>query len=534
MHIPFSNNALYLLLSVCGIIACIAADPTATIASGVLIGTTLTPSNAPDATMNAYLGVPYAKSPPERFSPPERPEAWSDPRNAKEVSAACPQDKPQSNTTLEEYLTLKAASSVQQSEDCLYLNVYAPQDASPSKLKEVMFWVHGGNLVGGSASESVYNGASLAVNADIVLVTINYRLNFFGFSNAPGNAGEQNSGFLDQRLALEWVRENINAFGGDPNKVTIFGESAGGYSVKYLLAKPPPGPPFRAAIIESQETLLPGNASMNYQNVSDHFGCSDIDCLRQVPWREIQGYVANASLYFKPVTDNVTYVADIRDSARTGEFANVPLLIGTNKDELSGVVWLLKERANVAGMQLPVDLALKYVLTQMLHLSDTITNIFINSLKALVNNNLTWESFSRMVTDTAFTCTTGGIANYTADHGRKVWRYRYSYNWDDSNTFPGQGAVHTAELPLVFGYYTEDQATDQVVALSRYMQDTWSKFVKDPYNGPGWDMVGTNQSAELADIGYGNSTGMQPIPFWQIDSFCGTLIKYAELIGVAW
>lgn len=114
-----------------------------------------------------------------------------------------------------------------------------------------MFWLFPGNLQFGTASLPIYDGGSLAVSQDVVVVTANYRTNIFGFSNSPEVPfGSQNAGFLDQRLALRWVRENIARFGGDPSRVTVFGESAGGESVKQLLANPPSPLPFSAAIMQ--------------------------------------------------------------------------------------------------------------------------------------------------------------------------------------------------------------------------------------------------------------------------------------------
>lgn len=117
------------------------------------------------------------------------------------------------------------------SQDCLYLNVFAPSTPAPKGGRAVLYWIYGGALEFGYAGLPAYDGSSFAANQDVIVVTVNYRTNVFGFSNSPEIPnGEQNSGFLDQRKGLQWVQGNIERFGGDPGKVTIFGESAGGYS----------------------------------------------------------------------------------------------------------------------------------------------------------------------------------------------------------------------------------------------------------------------------------------------------------------
>ncbi|GFF22126.1 alpha/beta-hydrolase [Aspergillus udagawae] len=508
------------------------ANPTVTISSGVVIGTTVTPVNQPSATavVNAFLGIPFAKSPPQRFSPPEAPEPWSTPLQAQSLAPSCPQQNISVNgLSLERQLALPVAGDIQQSEDCLYLNVYAPQNSSSSNLTEVLFWIHGGDLIGGSASQSLYTASPLPINENIVLVIPNYRLSMFGFSNSPEiPSGQQNSGFLDQRLALNWTQNNIKQFGGDPSKVTVFSESAGGWSAKQLLAIPPSPLPFQAAIIESEALELPGNGTANYQNVSQHFNCTDISCLRNVSMSSIQDYVSKNNLFFKPVADNATSVSDIRNSINNGTFANVSMIIGTNKNELSQLVFLIS-----GGGTFNVNQTLDNICAAI-HIQKPLCNLFIGQLQKLVGGNLTWPDISRIVTDTVFTCPTGAIANYTSGHGLKVWRYRYSASLNDTGTFPGEGAVHASEVPIVFGTYPTENATDQEVALSKYMQHAWASFAKNPDGGPGWPQIGTNGGLELADIGSGNSSGENNVTFWEADSYCGTLLGYAEQLGFAW
>jgi carboxylesterase 2 len=138
---------------------------------------------------------------------------------------------------------------------------------------------------------------------------------------------------LDQRFALQWTRTNIAKFGGDPDKITIFGESAGGESVKQLLANPPSPLPFRGAIMESQNTLLIGDGKANYNKVLSHFGCTSLDCIRSVSGTDIQAYVNSEGLQFPPVDGDGTYTSNILLNIVSGKFADVPIMMGTNKDE---------------------------------------------------------------------------------------------------------------------------------------------------------------------------------------------------------
>lgn len=220
---------------------------------------------------------------------------------------------------------------------------YVPPNTDSGSKRAVMFYIYGGNLESGGNSLQIYNGSSLAVYHDVVVVVPNYRTNFFGFANSPDIAfGQQNSGFLDQRFALQWVQNNIAAFGGDPTKVTIFGQSAGGYAVKQLVMNPPDPLSFRAAIMESS-AHLPGNGPAAWKNVSTHFGCNpppdgdtQTTCLRKVKGIDLINYITQYEVHTDPVYGDGTYTAS-QNLAKLNnkDFADVPLMIGTNHDELT-------------------------------------------------------------------------------------------------------------------------------------------------------------------------------------------------------
>jgi para-nitrobenzyl esterase len=230
------------------------ADPTATVAQGVLAGTT-------DNGVTAFFGVPFAAPPlgELRWAPPRAPASWgSQPRSAKSFGAACTQTlrSAGSGQWTTEYMSPEAPGV---SEDCLFLNVWTPAtltDASrPQPTLPVLVWIYGGGFNEGSGAVAVYNGVNLAKKG-IVVVNLNYRVGSLGFMAHPDLSKEQgggsgNYGIQDQIAALQWVRDNIKAFGGDATKVTIAGQSAGAMSVQALLVSPLAKGLFRSAIIQS-------------------------------------------------------------------------------------------------------------------------------------------------------------------------------------------------------------------------------------------------------------------------------------------
>src|SRR6185436_12859543 len=206
---------------------------------------------ATNGTLNVFKGIPYALPPIGglRWRPPVAMSPWTDVRDATRFGAACMQPKPRPS--------IYSADLAAVSEDCLFLNVWTTPGA---RNRPVFFWIHGGGLTSGSSSESMYDGAKLAARG-VVVVSINYRLGALGYLAHPQLSAESehgvsgNYGLLDQIEALRWVQRNIAEFGGDPNRVTIFGESAGGGSVFSLLVSPLAKGLFHRAIAQSGPAL---------------------------------------------------------------------------------------------------------------------------------------------------------------------------------------------------------------------------------------------------------------------------------------
>lgn len=319
----------------------------AKIAAGAYLPTTVSTPYGPVAgvggsVVNQYLGIPYAAPPvgPLRWRPPQPPAVWTEPLNATWWAPGCIQ----SETTWTFYTG--------QNESCLYLNIYAPANATAGSNLPVMFFMHGGSWEFGSGSFLLYDGENVVnLVRDVIVVTINYRLNVFGFlagdalraESSDGSVG--NYGFQDQRAALSFVIDVIGAFGGDPNQITMYGESAGGGSTSDHLVAPRSAGMFQRAIIESGAwadwSAQPYNISATrLPQVAAAAGCAaandTLACLRATDANAVYSAskgVTSAFLTWSPVIDGVELPDDPRALLAAGKVQPVPIILGFNANE---------------------------------------------------------------------------------------------------------------------------------------------------------------------------------------------------------
>jgi para-nitrobenzyl esterase len=302
-----------------------------------------------DGRIRIFKTVPYAAPPVGvlRWQAPRPPMPWAGVRDATRFGPRCLQGRIFDDIVFDEL-----------SEDCLTLNLWTPAKAAGDRLP-VMVWIHGGGFQAGAGAEPRHDGEAFA-RQGIVLVSINYRLGVFGFLAHPeltresGRDASGNYGLLDQVAALEWVRDNIAAFGGDPANVTIFGESAGSLSVSALMASPVARGLFQKAIGQSGAYFsgpagpLPLRPLAASEQQGAAFGASlaaeSLSALRALPGEQVLQAALKAQPWFAPAIDGYVLLEDVALTFAKGQQAPVPLLAGWNADEIRAGVVLAREQ----------------------------------------------------------------------------------------------------------------------------------------------------------------------------------------------
>jgi len=462
-----------------------------------------------DGGVWTYLGIPYAEPPVGelRWKEPQPVASWEDVLACDDFGPACPQPA-WPYEVLSEEMDVGATS-----EDCLYLNVWTPAE-SPDESLPVMVWIHGGAFVTGAGSLPVYNGRNLAEQG-VVVVNFNYRLGPFGFLALPELSQESpngvsgNYGMLDQIAALKWVQENIDVFGGDPDNVTIFGESAGGASVCDLMASPLAGGLFAGAIVESGGFMdfgMPSDeggtlkdAEVIGNKIARDLGTSTADdvlaAMREVTPEallEAASEQTNAlgMMNMGPVVDG-WFLTDAPSAVfAAGEQQDVPLLIGTNANE--GAYFTPDSLT-----QQQYEVVLNFIYGEY---ADEVYALFPADTPEQVK-----PAFSALLTQMGFAAGSKYAAACMANVGAPVYLYKFTMTNSDPELQP-LGAFHGIEIAFVFGNTDQSRQvtpTAEDIALSQAMMAYWTNFAAtgDP-NGEGvpeWPAftIETDQYQEL-------------------------------------
>jgi para-nitrobenzyl esterase len=432
-------------------------------------------------TACAWKGIPFASSGPAyRFRRPGPAPSFTGVRAATKFGAAC----------LSPVFNFLAPGGVD--EDCLNLNIWRDdaRAASASKPKPVMVFLYGGAFILGSGSWMVYDGASLAKN-DVIVVTINYRLGPLGFFGSPAQRAQDpagaagNWGIWDQIAALEWVRGNIQNFGGDPKNVTVFGESAGGFSVCTLLASPAAAGLFQSAIMESGGCLVHSleqqfEGSKALVARTPCAGAKDeMECLRHLDADDLnlwQRMWSGAG----PTVDGVLLKEQPLEALRNGHGQPVPLLIGSNRDELRPLTLIPTIAWNVDQ---PRE-------SYWQNVAATRGDAEARTLRALYparKGATTRELWVDMADDIFFRCTVAW-ASEAQSKVAPVFAYEFDIGERDTWSAKQMGAYHSIEIPYLFGFLgwprvmnamnggfgTEERSAD----YSRRLQSYWASFAR--------------------------------------------------------
>lgn len=460
-------------------------DPYIEIETGIIKGQAIVDSSGNETGTYAFKGIPYAKPPVGRlrWQPPQAAEAWNGVRETTQFGPSCIQPK-------NDMVVVPGAKS----EDCLTLNVWTASKRGDNR--PVMVWIHGGGFSIGGSSQAVHNGQSFA-ESGAVLVNINYRLGPFGFMAHPALSAETqtnisgNYGIMDQVAALRWVQRNIAAFGGNPENVTIFGESAGGISVAALLVTPLAEGLFHRAIMESGSmeitTALRSNNSGSPSGetlgvkiatklgIADPADSSEVTAaaLRARSAEDVLAAAApRVGLFGKgnklfPVIDGHVFPHTFEDTVTLGEHNNVPIILGLNADEGT---FYLEQIYN----QFPIETQSQYEYFVRLLFEDDapqVLDMFPGSSASDFKS-----AIADIITVATFAAPARRTARLLSRHGTPVWMYHFTRVAD----YPGAeelGATHGREVFYVFKtlpWYIEANVRDKTV--SQTMHATWYNF----------------------------------------------------------
>lgn len=476
-----------------------------------------------------YLGVPYAQAPVGelRWRPPAPAQPWTGAREATENASLCTQFSP-------------VGGSLTGSEDCLYLNVWTPTN-KPEKAMPVMVWIHGGGFIVGQGSYFNDDGMRLAQREDVVVVAINYRLGIFGFmahegltAEDPANPSSGNYGIMDQTAALRWVRENISAFGGDPDNVTIFGQSAGGVSICAQLVSPAAAGLFHRAVIQSGPCVSPMSSlaaiSKLGAQAQTQLGCGDaaspVACMRAKDTETIANTLppdptlgfSEGYTFWWPINEPRVLPLQFMDAFTSGNFNRVPVINGTTRDEATLLIWL-SHNFRFKPLRAEQYMERLEYLTGSPELAMRVARQY-----PLENYASPYDALTESFSDGFFNCFARRQAQAISQHV-PLWNYQFDFDeapffipWADLRAF------HSAEIQYVMGKpmsFTRRNFKAEEQALADSMMGYWAEFARSGNpNGSGpstWPAYDKRDQTLLFDLQNSVASGVHKsdCEFWE-------------------
>ncbi|KAM9425918.1 neuroligin-2-like isoform 1-T1 [Pholidichthys leucotaenia] len=457
-----------------------------------------------------YLGVPYATAPigDRRFQPPEAPGSWQEIRNATQFAPVCPQNvhgvlpEIMLPVWFTDNLDVAAGYIQNQSEDCLYLNVYVPteDDIRDRRKKPVMLFIHGGSYMEGTGN--MFDASVLAAYGNVIVVTMNYRLGVLGFLSTGDQSAKGNYGLLDQIQALRWLNENIGHFGGDPERITIFGSGAGASCVNLLILSHHSEGLFHRAIAQSGTAI--SSWSVNYQPLkytkilARKVGCTYtetadlVDCLRRKNFRELVDQDIQPARYhiaFGPVVDGDVVPDDPEILMQQGEFLNYDILIGVNQGE--GLKFVDDSEDNDGISAAAFDYTISNFVDNLYGYPEG-KDILRETIKFMYtdwadrdNGDMRRKTLLALFTDHQWVAPAVATAKLHAEFQSPVYFYTFYHHCQTETRPEWADAAHGDEIPYVFGVPMIG-ATDLFpcnfskndVMLSAVVMTYWTNFAK--------------------------------------------------------
>lgn len=492
--------------------------------------------------IRVFRGVPYATgvSGKRRWCPPQRVSPWAGVRPAESFGTAALQN----SSMLGPMLGLDSSNT---GEECLFLNVWTP--ACDGARRPVMVWIHGGAYTIGSGAQTMYHGEVLARRGDVVVVTINYRLGAFGFLHLNEITNGRipatgNEGLLDQIAALEWVRDEITAFGGDPDKVTVFGESAGAFSVSTLLGTPRAQGLFTNAIMQSGATNFVASserANQVAETLLRELGLTTSEALRlhDVPTADLlaaqqRTLLANQDkrlpLPFAPAVDGAVLPEHPLEAIAKGMSQSVAVLTGTNLEEMKlfGLMDVKARSLDDAGL---MARCAKVVPGSDAHGVEHATRAVMTYREARAARGQSVEPpelWFAIDSDRLFRHPAMQLAEIQARH--QPHTYAYLFTWRSPFLEGALGSCHALEIPFVFGTHSHPMIgrfTGKGPAADRLgdgMQDCWISFAHSGHPGRiGYESWGAYEATRRATMIFDAENRVEEAPYETERAFWATV-----------